>query len=61
MEISEHLIERIQKDDEVIKEIKRIEEKLANSNVSEGKKEKLRYRHEVLEKKLKKTQNTIYL
>jgi hypothetical protein len=61
MEINERLLEKIQKDDETIKESKQIEEKLANSDVPEGKKEKLRYRHRVLEKKLKKTQNDIYL
>ncbi|OIP75745.1 MAG: hypothetical protein AUK07_01000 [Parcubacteria group bacterium CG2_30_36_21] len=61
MEISEHLLEKMEKEDEVTRESKRIEEKLASSDVPEGKKEKLRYRQKILRKKLRREQNTFYL
>ena len=60
MEISGYLSEKMRKNEKVIKEIRRIEEKLASSDVPEGKKEKLRYRSGVLEKKLKEKQRSLY-
>ena len=60
MEITEDLSEKMRENDEIIKEIRRIEEKLLSSDVPEGKKEKLRYRHEILKKKLREEQRSLY-
>ena len=60
MEINERLSEKMEESDNMIKEIKRIEEKLVNPDVPDGKKDKLRYRHPVLKKKLKKELRSLY-
>ena len=60
MEINEHLSKKMEESDNMIKEIKRIEEKLLNPDVPDGKKDKLRYIHPVLKKKLEKKQKGLY-
>jgi len=60
MEISEDLSEKMIKNEMVINEIGRIREKLESSDVPKGKKEKLRYRSKVLEKKSKEQQRNLY-
>lgn len=60
MKIPEHLSEKMKKNDKMFKEIEQIEKKLVNPDVSEGKKEKLRYRCPVLKEKLKGNQRGLY-